>query len=323
VPILHRDFETRSTLKLRDVGAWRYATHAETDVWCVAFALDDGPVKLWVPGDPIPAEFIEAAQNPDWLVSAFNDYFERLIEQHIMGPRYGWPLIPIERHRCSQAAALALALPATLEKVAIALKLEQQKDRAGRLNMLKMAKPRKARAGEDPAGLYWLDDQERREVLYEYCKQDVLVERAIHDRIGFLSPAEQALWAVDQRINDRAAAIRIGKTAKEKIEAEIEALTAGAVTTVNQTQRLMAWLETRGCKATDVQKGTLRRALTRKDIRKRRSGQSSCASMGRMRAPTTLRRCWRGPTTIASTALSNIMALLRAVGPVLAFSCRT
>ena len=94
----------------------------------VAYAVDDGPIKLWVPGDPVPPEFIEAAQNPDWLVSAFNDQFERLIEQHIMGPRYGWPIVPIERHRCTQAAALALALPATLEKVARALKLEQQKD---------------------------------------------------------------------------------------------------------------------------------------------------------------------------------------------------
>ena len=32
--------------------------------------------------------------------------FERLIEQHIMA---GWPPVPIERHRCTQAAALLLA----------------------------------------------------------------------------------------------------------------------------------------------------------------------------------------------------------------------
>lgn len=34
--------------------------------------------------------------------------FERLIEQHIMAPR-GWPPVPIERRRCTQAAALVLA----------------------------------------------------------------------------------------------------------------------------------------------------------------------------------------------------------------------
>jgi DNA polymerase len=95
MPILHRDYETRSTLNLKNVGAWRYATCAETEVWCCAYAIDDSPVQLWLPGDPVPAEFIEAARNPDWCVSAFNDSFERLIEQHIMGPRYGWPLVPI------------------------------------------------------------------------------------------------------------------------------------------------------------------------------------------------------------------------------------
>jgi DNA polymerase bacteriophage-type len=166
VPVLIRDYETRSALKLKNVGAWRYATHASTDVLCCAFALDDGPINLWVPGDPIPPEFIEAAQNPDWLVSAFNDQFERLIERFIMTPRHGWPVIPIEQHRCLQATALSLALPASLEKVALALGLEQQKDQAGRLNMLTVSRPRKPRKDEDPNVIYWHSDPERLERLY-------------------------------------------------------------------------------------------------------------------------------------------------------------
>ena len=90
MPTLFRDYETFSTLDIKKFGAWRYATHPTTGVWCCAYAIDDGPVQLWVPGNPVPAEWIEAAGNPDWLVSAFNDNFERLIEQHTMGPRCGW-----------------------------------------------------------------------------------------------------------------------------------------------------------------------------------------------------------------------------------------
>jgi DNA polymerase bacteriophage-type len=161
MPILYRDYETRSVAPIKIVGAWRYATDSSTDVLCCAYAVDDGPVKLWVPSDPIPQEFIDAAQNPSFLVSAFNDNFERLIEAHVLGPRYDWPLVPIDRHRCSQAAALSLALPASLEKVALALGLEQQKDNAGRLNMLAMSRPRKARIGEDPSKIYWHDDPAR------------------------------------------------------------------------------------------------------------------------------------------------------------------
>src|SRR5215831_3224253 len=131
MPILYRDYETRSTLELGDVGAHVYAAHGSTDVWCCAFAVDAGDVNLWLLGMPVPQEFIEAAQDSDWLVSAFNDQFERLIEQHIMAPRYGWPLVPIERHRCTQAATMGLALPAKLADAAVALGLEHQKDAAG------------------------------------------------------------------------------------------------------------------------------------------------------------------------------------------------
>lgn len=166
MPNLSRDFETRSTLNLKKVGAHQYSSHPDTDVWCCAYAVDNEPVKLWIPGDSIPLELIVAAQNTGWTVSAFNDQFERLIEQHIMGPRYGWPIIPIEKHRCSMAAALALALPGNLKKVAEVLGLEQRKDEAGHRNMMMLAKPRKPRKAEDPTQIYWHSDPARLKIQY-------------------------------------------------------------------------------------------------------------------------------------------------------------
>jgi DNA polymerase bacteriophage-type len=84
---LLRDYESRSTLNLPKVGAQRYARHPETDVHCCAFAVDDGPVELWVPGDPVPQAWVAAARDPEWIVSAFNDQFERCIETHIAAIR--------------------------------------------------------------------------------------------------------------------------------------------------------------------------------------------------------------------------------------------
>lgn len=231
MPIIRRDYETRSTINLADVGAWRYATHDTTEIWCCAYAVDDGPIKLWVPGDPIPPEFIAAAQDPTYIVAAFNDHFERLIEQHIMGPRHGWPIIPIERHRCLQASALALALPAKLEGVAKALNLEQQKDIGGHKLMLQMSKPRRPRQHEDPPIIHWFDDPERIQRLHEYCRQDVATERALYACIGFLSDPEQELWQLDAAINDRGiyidgelldAAINITDAAQRDINAELQ-----------------------------------------------------------------------------------------------------
>jgi DNA polymerase bacteriophage-type len=121
--VLHRDYETRSQAILKIVGAQRYAADSSSEVLCCCYAVDDDPVKLWRPGDPVPSEFFVAAQNPNSIVAAFNDAFEAAIEKQIMAPRYGWPLIPIERHRCTQAMCLALGLPARLSAAANALEL--------------------------------------------------------------------------------------------------------------------------------------------------------------------------------------------------------
>lgn len=58
--VLHRDYESRGVLKLEDVGAWRYAADPRTEILCCAYAVDDDPVKLWIPGEPVPPEFEEA-----------------------------------------------------------------------------------------------------------------------------------------------------------------------------------------------------------------------------------------------------------------------
>ena len=105
--VLHRDYETRSTAVPKAVGSQRYATDPTTKILCVAYAADDDPVQLWIPGDPVPPEFVEAAQNPRWVLAAHGDHFETAIEQHVLAPRYGWPIVPLERHACTMALALA------------------------------------------------------------------------------------------------------------------------------------------------------------------------------------------------------------------------
>ena len=77
--VLHRDYETRGQLDLKTVGIHRYAGDAQTSVLCCAFAVDDGPVQLWAPGNPIPPEFLEAAVNPTWAAVAHNAAFEMTI----------------------------------------------------------------------------------------------------------------------------------------------------------------------------------------------------------------------------------------------------
>ena len=251
--VLHRDFETRGVLDLTVVGVHRYAADPRTEVLVVGYAVDDGPVQQWFPNDPtIPPAWREAAHNPNWTASAHNDSFKSAIEHHILGPR-GFPEIPLERHLCTMAAALTLALPADLGLLAQVLRLKHQKDAAGVRIMLQMAKPRRPRKDEDPSGVYYHDDPEKFERLCAYNRIDVEVERELH---GVLPPlAEPNLWHLDQRINSRGiyfdralieAALRITQAARPEIDAELARATDGAVTAATQVARLQAWLRRQG-----------------------------------------------------------------------------
>jgi DNA polymerase len=273
--VLHRDYETRSRAILKHVGTHKYAADPSTQVLCAAYAVDDGPVQLWTPGDPVPPEFLQAAIDPSWIVCAHGDHFETAIEQHVLAPQYGWPLIPLERHRCTMAMALAAGFPARLSAVADALELANRKDAAGERLMHQMSKPRRARQGEDPAGTYWFDDSERLHRLHDYDKQDVEVEREIFNRLPPLSVSEQALWQLSHTINERGfcvdrkfaeAARRIAEAAAPEINSEITEITGGTVTSISQIARLLDWLQQQGCAAKKLDKKAIEKLLFDPDL---------------------------------------------------------
>jgi DNA polymerase len=293
VPILHRDIETRSTLRLADVGAWRYAGDPSTEVLCICYAIDDAPVRIWTPDLPIPEEFYAAARDPNWLVAAHNDQFESAIEEGLLGPRFGWSQIPIAQHRCTMATALANALPGALDKATAAIGLPVRKDAEGRRLMMQMSRPRKPRKGEDPSLIYWHDGPELRQRLGLYCRRDVETERAIYHRLPQLSPAEQALWVLDAHINrrgfhiDRTLAVAgrelVGKE-QECINAAISELTGGRICTANQVARIQNFVCERGHQLTSLSKRSVAALLAKKpseDVRQllelRRDGGRSSA----------------------------------------------
>jgi DNA polymerase len=136
--------------------------------------------------------------------------------------------------------------------------------------MKEMSRPRDPRDDEDPNGIYWVDDSEKIERLHRYCIQDVEAERALHKRIGFLPPAEQLKWEHDALVNDRgvyvdgellSAALRAADECEAEIQREIADLTAGKVTSISQTKRLIEWLGEHGLELEDVRKPTLQKEL--------------------------------------------------------------
>lgn len=290
---LHIDFETRSKVDLPATGVYVYAADLSTDVWCAAYAVDDGPVELWVPHyrpyhdgnisigkDSVVttldcADVIRKAIEDNWTIVAHNANFERAMWAGVLTPRYGWPLPKLEQWRCTMAAALSMSLPASLNNAAAAVGLDQGKDMGGRDLMLRMSHPRKARKGENPDGVYWFEDDERKQRLYEYCRQDVSVERELDKRLLKLRPSEQVLWQLDQIINDRGvyvdaelcrAATKIVETAAGWLNDEIYELTGTVVSRTTNVADLRRWLKYEGIETDSLDKEAISNLLIRTDL---------------------------------------------------------
>ena len=259
------DIETRSPLDLPEVGENRYASDPRTEILCVCYAVDDGPVRVWRPGDPTPSAITTV---PKWV--AHGAAFERAIFKHILGPRFGWPDIGPERWHCTLAAAVAQALPAGLATLSEALNFSHGKDVAGSRLMLQMAKPRRPRADEDPAAVLYFDDEERLARLIQYCARDDEATREVFYTVPALPPEEELLWRLDQRINERGvpidraltiAARDIAAQARPELDRELAELTDGAVDRVNQVARLKTWLAENGCPLESLDKSAVEQAL--------------------------------------------------------------
>lgn len=146
--IVHLDFETRSALSPKDHGGWNYIRHPSTRILVMAWKVDNGPVKAWVPINWLrPAGWdrealqkainalpdgpaIQVASNEDVqdlfslvtgedapVICAWNADFDRDV-WNVVGTRYGFPETPISQWICSMIQAHASQVPANLKGAA-------------------------------------------------------------------------------------------------------------------------------------------------------------------------------------------------------------
>lgn len=244
------DYETRSCCDLKKAGAYVYARHPSTELLCLAYTADGQDIKLWHPGLPEPEDlFAWIKQGAE--MHAWNSYFERVITKYV-ATRMGWPDVPDDQWRCTQAKAASYGLPKKLEKAAAALGTKHQKDMSGHRTMLRYSKPRKP-TKNNPS--IWWDDPEKLEQIYEYCRDDVRTEYEISSVLKDLSPSELAVWRRSEQINLRGVAvdpelatkaIALGVPAKQSANEEIARLTGNAVQDTGARDALKTWLKAQG-----------------------------------------------------------------------------
>lgn len=265
---LHIDFESFSRVELSDKGLDNYASDPSTDIHCMAYAFDDEPVQIITPytRNIVANAVIEAHVKYGGIVIAHNAAFELAIWNKVCVPKYGWPELKIEQMRCTMAMSYAMALPGSLENASAALGVAQAKDTAGARVMMQLAKPKAN------GNFYTIEEApEKFERLYAYCKQDVEVERALAKRLMPLSDSEQALWVLDQKINQRGVpidlpsieqAIKLVSAEKERLDAEMLKVTGGVVGKCTEVQLLVKWIRSQGVALEGLAKADVINALS-------------------------------------------------------------
>src|SRR5271156_6806548 len=221
--ILHFDYESRSPLELSDVGVDKYFSDPRTELLMCAYAFDEGPVKIWeVHKSEIPKELEEALRDATIVKGAWNAAFERTGTEKKLGI-----FIPFEQWYDPSVLARHMSMPGGLDAVGnivdLPVNLRKNEKRGTVLvRMFSMPIPvKKKKAATDENTLFAISPTEETEVereykyndhithpkewaeFVEYCKQDVVAERAIGKRVDIfpLEPQEQKMWFLDQKIN--------------------------------------------------------------------------------------------------------------------------
>ena len=176
------DFETFSHIDVRDVGPQVYFRHPSTEVLMMSYAIDDGPVHLWVPDGPWEYDKFPARVKRRLLAGeelwAHNVEFEQNGLRHVLG-------IDVPFSQCRDTAILALryGYPMSLAGAASAVGLEVQKDTRGKTLINKFCKPR--RPSKNNPAIRWYPEAapDEWQEFCDYCVQDTKTEQALRKRL--------------------------------------------------------------------------------------------------------------------------------------------
>lgn len=208
--ILSIDIETRSSIDLTSRGVYVYSEAPDFQVLLFGYAFGDDPVDVieLAAGQEMPSDLLGALTDPAVTKCAHNANFERTC----LARWFGRPMDP-SQWECTMVRCLEAGLPASLKMAGARLGLttEQRKNTKGQ-SLIKIFCEPAAPSLLNPLSRWnqpehfpgqWSD-------FVEYNRQDVVAERELRRRLPAIDPDEQALWELDQAIND--AGVRIDQT---------------------------------------------------------------------------------------------------------------
>ena len=261
------DLETYSSAEIGKTGAFKYVEAPDFEILLLAYAWDDGPVRVLDLLDPsgrdeLP-DIVAGILDHDTVKVAHNSAFERACLTRHLGHD-----LPPEEWEDTMILAAMNGLPLSLDAAGAALELQDQKIKEGTALISYFCKPCKptiangGRARNLPE--HAPDKWER---FKTYCKRDVEVEQAIYRRLRSfpVTDFERRVWALDARINERgvmidtdlvASAIAVDEAFTTEHMAEMQKLTG--LENPNSVAQLKDWLETVGMSVDSLNKAAVK-----------------------------------------------------------------
>lgn len=271
------DIETYSDVDIKKAGLYKYAQSPAFEVLLIAWAVNDGPVRIVdLTIDPgaegagreyqALQDFLRVYNDRDTMLHAYNAAFEHTCLNE-WARRRGLPERPIGDWRCTMAHGLYCGYTAGLGITGEAMGLPQDKRKLGIGAALirRFCVPQKEKAKPLLDGLlgdedsltkvrrYIAAEPEKWNLFKEYCRQDVATEREIERRLKKwpMTAMEQLIWeltcdanaggvGVDTELVD--SALAIGAAEQARVEAEARALSG--LENPKSVQQLMKWLNT-------------------------------------------------------------------------------
>ena len=260
------DIESYSDVDIKKAGVYKYTESPAFDILLIAWAVDNGPVRLVDltidPGAEGSSreyqnlmDFFHDFYDPDTVRHSYNAAFENqclntwLRRQGRATLQPGdWKCTMAHGQYCGYTAGLAatgeaMGLPADKKKLGIGAAL-----------IRKFCVPQKPnKTHPEPWRVRPADEPEKWELFKQYCRQDVETEREIERRLSkWPMPArEQLLWELTTEANLEGVAVDMDLVAgaldvgeREQAELIAEARALSGLDNPKSTQQLLKWLNT-------------------------------------------------------------------------------
>lgn len=207
------DIETFSSVDINKSGLYKYVQSPDFSILLLAYSIDGGAVEIIdLTKTHLPIFIQNLLLDPEYIKHAYNAAFEWYCLSKHFGleekERAEW----LKQWRCTMMHGLYCGYTAGLDATGKAIGLPQNKQKltTGKALIKTFCSPCKpTKSNGNRTRILPEHEPERWELFKEYCRQDVVTEMEIENRLSHFPVPElvQSQWVLDQIQNARGVAI--------------------------------------------------------------------------------------------------------------------